>query len=149
MLEWSISGFRAHVAEVVVCGRVWPGALALVDRPHPGLGPLAALNAALHHGQDHGFDFVLTTGCDIPVYPSAEIERLVAAAPAIIDSQPLIGCWPVTLAPSLDNYIASGARRSLYGWAEACGAAHIIAEAPILNINTRDDLTEFTASIGR
>lgn len=89
----------------------------------------------------------MTTGCDIPFYPSDEVERLIEAAPAIIESQPLIGCWPVTLAPRLADFVVSGARRSLDGWAEVCGAARITAGAPILNINTREDLATYTASI--
>lgn len=147
LIEWSIAGLRAHVAEIAVCGRQWPGVRLLDDRPHAGLGPLAALNAALHYCQDQGFDVVLTTGCDIPQYPSDAVERLIATAPAIIDGQPLIGCWPATLAHRLDDFIASSARRSVYGWADACGAVRIAAVAPILNINTRDDLAAFKASL--
>ena len=66
LLDHAIAAISPHIGQVVVCGR----AGGLADRPQRDMGPLGGLNAALHHAVDHGFAGVLTTGCDMPVYPA-------------------------------------------------------------------------------
>lgn len=122
--------------EVIVCGR--DGGVA--DRPEGGRGPLAGLNAALHWGAAHGFDRVLSIGCDTPQVPPALLAQLIASkGPAFAMECPIIGCWPVGLAASLDHFLATDAKCSLKGWAAFTGA-HGIASAPILNVNAPADL---------
>lgn len=128
---------------LVVCGREESGFDCLADRPGPGLGPLGGLAAALHHGAAQGYDAVLSSGCDIPNLPVTLAAQLAAPeqeiGPAIVQEQPVVGLWPVSLADRLDAFLAGGGR-ALYGFAESVGARQITAEPVLMNINTPDDL---------
>jgi molybdopterin-guanine dinucleotide biosynthesis protein A len=67
---------------------------------------------------------------------------LAAARDAVIvDDLPIIGGWPASLAPDLDRFITTDARRSMRGWAVAAGARSIAAPA-IANINAPGDLEQ-------
>ncbi|QGP79032.1 molybdenum cofactor guanylyltransferase [Sphingobium sp. CAP-1] len=137
LLDHAIAGLTPHVAEVVICGRT--GGLA--DRPHPDMGPLGGLNAALHHALSHGFTGVLTTGCDMPHYPDALPAALIGDKAAILHGQQLLGWWPATLAFELDAHLGEENNRSIYGWLDRIGAR--IVEMPDLvlpNINRPEDL---------
>ncbi len=127
---------------VVICGRRhrhWPW---LADRPAPGLGPLGGLGAALHHAANHGFDRVVCIGCDTPLIPRPLLRDLAKARDAVIvDDLPIIGGWPASLAPDLDRFIETDARRSMRGWAIAAGARLITAPS-IANINAPGDLEQ-------
>lgn len=126
-------------AEVVVCGRAFASYRSLPDRPAPDFGPLGGLNAALGHAHAHGFDGVLATGCDMPVFPADLAARLIGAEAAIVAGQYLMGWWPAALAPMLDAHLRDTPDRSVRNWLAA--AQPRIVEGPILpNINTPDDL---------
>lgn len=122
---------------LVVVGRVhhwWPG---LDDRPKGGEGPLAGLNAALHHAVANGFDAVLTAPCDAPDMPGNLLD-LLSPGPSVLTDHPVIGLWPATLAPSLDAWLASG-ERAVRGFVRHVGARQIAAP-PLRNINRPQDL---------
>lgn len=132
-----------QVATVVVCGGadLLPGLPHLSDRPAPGMGPLGGLAAALFHAHTHGFDGVVSVGCDTPVLPADLVVQLRAdGGAAYLEAIPLIGWWPSALSPALDAFVVEDARRSLRGWAAAAGAAAIATRVPIANINTPEDL---------
>jgi molybdopterin-guanine dinucleotide biosynthesis protein A len=103
------------------------------------LGPLGGLNAALHHAAANGFDAVLSAGCDIPNLPSNLAEQLQGEGAAIVQSQPVVGLWPVSLAAPLDAYISEGGR-ALYGFAERVGARQVAIDPPLMNVNRPEDL---------
>ncbi|MFC3440684.1 molybdenum cofactor guanylyltransferase [Sphingobium rhizovicinum] len=141
LLDHAMAGLAPHVADVVLCGR--EGGLA--DRPHPDMGPLGGLNAALHHALSHGFIGVLTTGCDMPFYPAELPAALIGDKPAVLQGQQLLGWWPATLAFELDAHLDEENNRSIYGWLERIGAR--IVEVPGLtlpNINRPEDLAALT-----
>lgn len=122
---------------LVVVGRVhgwWP---SLDDRPQGSEGPLAALNAALHHGAAEGFDAVLSAPCDMPDLP-ADLIQLLGEGPAVLADHPIVGVWPVSLAPLLDQWLASG-ERAVRGFADHV-VARRIAAPPLRNINRPEDL---------
>lgn len=127
-----------QVEAVVSCGRPLLDLAGLADRPHPGLGPLAGLNAALHAAQARGLDAVLSAPCDTPFLPADLRERL-GGGPAFMAELPVAGLWPAALADDLDRYLAEDARRSVRGWGERVGA-RAVAFGTILNINTPADL---------
>ncbi|MBB3912080.1 molybdenum cofactor guanylyltransferase [Sphingomonas desiccabilis] len=132
-----------QVAEVAVCGGapLLPDRLHLPDRPAPGLGPLGGLAAALAHARQHGFDGVVSVGCDTPLLPDDLVARLRAPGGAsFLEAMPLIGWWPGALAPTLDAFVATDPRRSLRGWGTAAGATPLALPRPIPNINTPGDL---------
>jgi len=128
---------------VLVCGREEPGFTCVPDMPDPNMGPLGGLNAALDHAIDAGFSHVLSTSVDVPNLPTDLAIRLreseAGQGAAIVESQPVIGLWPVALTPLLRTYLHEG-RRSLYGFAEMAQAQRIAIDPPLLNINAPQDL---------
>lgn len=140
LLAHALAALRQEAPEVVVCGRDWPGVPSLPDL-HPGLGPLAALEAALAHATKNNFTHVLTSACDIPLLPQGLAQRL-SPAPAVASGQPLVGLWPARLAPALSQSLADGVRR-MQDWA---AQARTVDLGPLPNINTPEDLARFLAS---
>ncbi|WP_420144637.1 molybdenum cofactor guanylyltransferase [Sphingobium sp.] len=142
LIDHVTASLSPHVAALVICGR--SGGLA--DRPRPDMGPLGGLNAALHHALAHGFAGVLTTGCDMPVYPEALPAALIGPDAAIVQDQPLLGWWPASLAPDLDTHLDCQDDRSIRRWAIAIGARLItlrnldLANLDLPNINRPEDL---------
>lgn len=124
---------------LVVCGREEDGFTCLSDRPEPGLGPLGGLNAALHYAAANGFDAVLSAGCDIPNLPPNLAEELQGEGAAIVQSQPVVGLWPFSLAAPLDTYLSDGGR-ALYGFAESIEARQVQIDPPLMNVNRPEDL---------
>lgn len=140
LIDHAIAGLAPHVAQVVICGR----AGGLPDRPAPDMGPLGGLNAALHHALAQGFAGVLTTGCDMPLYPAELPAALIGEGAAILKGQQLLGWWPATLAPTLDAHLAEANNRSIHGWLDRIGAR--VVEIPGLelpNINRPEDLAHW------
>ena len=137
LLDHAVAGLAPHVAQVVICGR--DGGLA--DRPAPDMGPLGGLNAALYYAHIHGFAGVLTTGCDMPVYPVDLPAALIGGDAAILKGQQLLGWWPASLAPELDAHLAADNNRSIYGWLDRIGARVVEMTGLVLpNINRPEDL---------
>ena len=150
LLEHAAAAIGAHVEVVVVCGRTAEGMTGLADRPVPDMGPLGGLNAALHHARAEGLDAVLTTGCDMPVYPAALAEALVGESAAVLKGQQLAGFWPVSLADELDAHLAEKNSRSIFGWLERIGARIVEREDILLpNINRPEDLAKLAATHSR
>ncbi|WP_109809516.1 molybdenum cofactor guanylyltransferase [Sphingosinithalassobacter portus] len=135
-----------HVAEclarqcddVIVCGRDWPGRVAVADRPGPDLGPLGGLNAALHHAAEQGYDAVLSAGCDTPQLPDDLAARFGSGG--YYADLPVIGLWPAALAPDLDRHLAQGGNRAVRRWASRTGLNALSGGATLANINYPDDL---------
>lgn len=141
LLDRAISSLSAHVATVVVCGREVAGTACLADRPRHGLGPLGGLNAALHHAATQGLDGVLTTGCDMPIFPDELATALIGPGPAALRGQHLAGYWPAELAAALDRHLATAEDRSLFAWFRIARPREVaLPGIAIPNINTRDDL---------
>jgi molybdopterin-guanine dinucleotide biosynthesis protein A len=134
-----------HVAEVVVCGRSFPGMRALADRPAPHLGPLGGLNAALQYARDHDFAAVLTIGCDMPILPVDVACALIeGGGPAIVEGQFLLGYWPSTLAGRLDSHLQNSGDRSMRGWLSLIDP-RLVAAPMLPNVNYPEDLARLTA----
>ncbi|MBP2276316.1 MULTISPECIES: formate dehydrogenase accessory sulfurtransferase FdhD [Sphingomonas] len=155
LAEWNGAPLLAHCAaalspqvdHVVLCGRVWDGLESVADRPEPGLGPLGALNAALHYAAVHGYDAVLTVPVDVHPLPTTLRRLLEGAGAAVLDRQTAIGWWPTSLAIRLDTHIATGAR-SLESWIALTDARRIDdTELGLVNINRPDDLAHLTAAV--
>lgn len=130
---------RAQCRQVVVCGRNEAQFTCIPDLPEAGLGPLGGLNAALCHASGEGFTHVLSAGVDAPDLPYDLAQTLAGEGAAIAQSQPVVGLWPVELAPDLASFIEEGGR-ALYGFAESVGARRIAFDPPLMNVNSPDDL---------
>lgn len=146
LLSHVIDRLKPQVDRLVVVGRNWPGCVMLHDRPEGGLGPLAALAAALAHASDQGGTDVLTSGCDLPDLPHDLAERL-GAGPAVVAGQPLLGLWPAALLPTLDDHLRAG-HRSMRSWIEATPTREVAIGRPVTNINRPADLAAFRLSAG-
>jgi molybdopterin-guanine dinucleotide biosynthesis protein A len=141
LIDRVIAALAPQCAALVIVGRAhgnWP---ALSDRPAGALGPLAGLNAALHHAATAGCDAVLCAPCDVLGLPPDLAQRL-AAGPAVIADQPVVGLWPSALAERLDGWLAAG-HRSVRGFAAAVGACAVTLPVPLANINAPDDLARW------
>ncbi len=141
LIEHVIAALRPMVDELVICGRDFGGRIGIPDRPAPGMGPLGGLNAALHHAAAHGFDVVISAGCDTPLLPGALLRQLRNSPdPAFVAALPVIGCWPARLAPALDAFMAEHRKHSIKAWADRVAAAAI--DWPVLpNVNEPGDLS--------
>lgn len=141
LLDHAIASLAPHVDAIVLCGRAGDAIPGLDDRPAAGMGPLGGINAALHHALGHGFDALLTTGCDMPVYPAALPAALIGDGPAILKGQQLLGYWPAALAPLLDAHLAAKNNRSIIGWLDQVQARVVALPGLFLpNINRPEDL---------
>jgi molybdopterin-guanine dinucleotide biosynthesis protein A len=69
-----------------------------------------------------------------------DVCAALAPAPAFVESQPVIGLWPVAALPALEAILLGTGKHSLRAFAAACGARGVsLAHAPA-NINTTADL---------
>ena len=140
LVDRVVAALSPQVDAVVIVGR----AGGLADRPAGGLGPLAGLNAALHHARATDYDWVVTVPCDAPLLPHDLVARLRGEGPRFAADMPVIGWWPATLADRLDTHLAASDDRSMRGWARAIGAVAVDL-GPIANVNTPADLAKLNA----
>lgn len=145
LIDHAVATLRAQTEGLVVCGREWPGLVALADRPLADCGPLGGLNAALHHAAASGFDAVLCIPLDVHPLPRDLRARLEGEGARVLAAQHAIGFWPAALAGALDAHLARG-HRAIGGWVAHTGAVRVPdAELGLVNINTRDDLAGLAA----
>lgn len=143
LIDRAIADLSACVDTVAVCGREIEGLLSLPDRPRADMGPLGGLNAALHHAASHGFAGVLSTGCDMPVFPRDLAAALIGEGAAIVEGQQLLGYWPSRLASVLDTHLAAETDRSIRAWLAVAQPRSIALDMSLPNINTPADLERF------
>lgn len=115
LIDHAIDALAYQVDVLVICGRWEEGLLSLDDQPHPGLGPLGGLNAALRHANANGFEAVLSTPADVVPLPSDLLSRLHCPGPTHLFNQHAVGCWPASLADALSEHLAQG-NRSVKSW---------------------------------
>lgn len=131
------AALAAETPHLRITGRSWPGCERLDDLPHPGLGPLGGLAAALAHARARCFDAVLAAPCDMPRLPHG-LAALLAPAPAVALGQPVLGLWPAALADALVGHLTGG-NRALLGWVAAAGA-RTVDLGLLANVNTPGEL---------
>lgn len=132
----TLSGWCEHV---VVAGRETAPAPTLPDWPRAGMGPLAGLAAALRFAQDEGYEAVLSCGVDAAVLPE-DLLRLLSPGPSCLAEQPVIGLWPLSCVPALEELLHEEWPHSLYRFAASIGARAVETSEPVPNINTPADL---------
>lgn len=142
LIEHAAAWLAARTDHVVTCGRSVEGLVTVADRPVPGLGPLGGLCGALHWAAHHGFDHVLTVGCDTPLLPDNLLARLREGGDAAyVAALPIVSLWPAAAHAALDAWLARDGRRSVRDFAAHIGAQSIELPEPIANVNTQEDLT--------
>ncbi len=118
-------------------------------------GPLSGILSALHWAAPLGATAVVSVPVDGPFLPPDLVPRLcLAAGPqgvALAASHgtlhPTFGLWPVTLAPALAAFLASGAKARVRSFAmdHGAGTADFPDDLAFANANTPDDITRFAA----
>ena len=122
------------------------------------LGPLSGILAGLRRAAGQGADALVSAPVDAPFLPGDLTPRLILAAggPGLAIARagerlhPAFGLWPVSLAPALEAFLASGAKPKVMDFA----AAHHAAIAPFpddgafLNLNTPQDLAAAEVLLG-
>lgn len=139
LIDRVAAALSAQCECVVVCGREEAGFACIPDWPEAGLGPLGGLEAALRHAGERGFAQVLSAGVDVPDLPFDLTATLAGAGAAIVESQPVVGLWPVSAAPLLEAFMAAGGR-SLYRFADHAGARRVELPRALMNVNRPEDL---------
>lgn len=140
LITHCVAKLSPQVDGLVICGRSFDGIVSLTDRPGPGLGPLSAINAALHYAAAHDFQALLSVPVDVHPLPDTLRVMLCGAGPGVLDRQTAIGWWPIALAPDLDAHIAQGSR-SLESWIEVTRCRRVPdAALALVNINRPEDL---------
>lgn len=139
LIDGVAAALLAQCEALVVCGREERGFACIPDWPEPGTGPLGGLAAALRHAGEQGFTHVLSAGVDVPDYPHNLAATLAGEGAAIVESQPVVGLWPVAAGGSLEAFLTNGGR-SLYRFADHIGARRIALPRPLMNVNRPEDL---------
>lgn len=141
LMQRAIDSLSGWCAQVVVAGREQAPVPVVADWPRGGMGPLGGIAAALHLARDQGFAAVLTCGVDSVDLP-ADLPALLHPAPACLQSQPVVGLWPVQAAAVLDAILLGEGRHSLRRFATAVGARLVRIGHEPDNINTPEDLAD-------
>lgn len=125
------------------------------DQP---LGPLSGILAGLRWAAAQGADALVSAPVDAPFLPGDLTPRLILAAdgPHLAIARagerlhPAFGLWPVSLAPTLADFLTSGAKPKVMDFAAAHHAA--VAGFPddgaFTNLNTPQDLAAAEALLG-
>ena len=132
---------------VIVAGRAEAPAPTVPDAPRPGMGPLGGLLAGLHYAQDENFGSVLTCGVD-SVHLPPDLLDMLTPAPAYLESQPVIGHWPVGAAATVERILAGDGKHSMMALVEAIGARPVKAAHLSANINTPAELAAAEKNYG-
>jgi molybdenum cofactor guanylyltransferase len=140
LIDHAIDALRPIVHDVIVVGGSREGLSSIADRPAIGAGPLGGLCAAIYHASLHGYAGVLTTGCDVPVFPQDLANALIGPTPAIVRGHQIVGWWPAGLLQQLDDWLAEQSDHAVIAFARAAGARIVEAGAELPNVNRREDL---------
>jgi molybdopterin-guanine dinucleotide biosynthesis protein A len=132
----TLSGWCEYV---IVAGRETAPAPTVPDWPHPSMGPLGGIAAALRLARDENYEAVLTLGVDSLGLPE-NLPSLLSPGPAYVESQPVVGLWPTGAVDAIETLLLSDGKHSMLAFAGAVGATAVKIDAKPANINTPADL---------
>ncbi len=152
LIEWVIGALLQQGTEILISANDNQDALSNLGYPVipdllPGYaGPLAGLQAAMHHTTS---EWVASVPCDTPFLPDDLIARLLAAlgnaeaAVAVVNGrrQPAIALYRKSVLPKLNAYLDSGERK-VAGWLDQLQVHEAVFEETeaFLNINSLEEL---------
>lgn len=139
LLLLAVDALSGWCERVIVVGREEAPAPTIPDWPHPDMGPLGGLAAALRYARDEGYVSVLTCGVDAARLPE-NLAALLSPAPSCLADQPVIGLWPADAAPLVEDLLLGSERKSMYHFAELARARLVKLDRAVPNINTPQDL---------
>ncbi|WP_447756946.1 molybdenum cofactor guanylyltransferase [Sphingopyxis fribergensis] len=140
LLDHAVAALRPYCDAVVVVGRD-----EIADWPRPGMGPLGGIAGALIHAADQGFDRVLTASVDCVRLPG-DLSSLLEPAPAFLETQPVIGLWPVASIGELRAILEDGSDLAVRAFARRIGARAAQSGFVPPNINSSADLDRLAGS---
>jgi len=140
LLDHALAALRPHCDAVIVVGR---GEIA--DWPRADMGPLGGIAGALIHAADQGFDRVLTAPVDCVRLPD-DLRTLLEPAPAFLETQPVIGLWPVASIDDLRTILEDGHNLAVRAYARRIGARAVSSDFVPPNINSAADLDRLARS---
>jgi len=138
LLEHALAALRLHCDAVIVVGR---GEVA--DWPRADMGPLGGIAGALIHAADHGFDQLLTAPVDCVRLPG-DLRALLEPAPAFLETQPVIGLWPVAALRDLRAMLEDAGDLAVKAFARRIGARAVQSDFVPPNVNSIADLDRLT-----
>ena len=140
LLDHASAALRPHCDALVVVGR---GEIA--DWPRAGMGPLGGIAGALIRAADAGFDQLLTAPVDCVRLPD-DLGALLGPAPTFLNTQPVIGLWPVAALDALRAMLEDASDLAVRAYARRIGARPVSSDFVPPNINTTADLDRLAAS---
>ena len=142
LLDHVLAALRPHCDTVVIVGRD-----DVADWPRPDMGPLAGIAGALIHAADQGFDQVLTAPVDCVRLPGG-LRALLEPAPAFLETQPVIGLWPIASIGELRAILEDGSDLAVKAFARRIGARAVKSAFVPPNINSVADLDRLAGDAG-
>lgn len=138
LLDHAVAALGAHCDALVVVGR---GEIA--DWPRADMGPLGGIAGALIHAAERGFDQLLTAPVDCVRLPG-DLRGLLEPAPAFLETQPVIGLWPVGSIGELRILLEDGSDLAARTFARRIGARMVASDFVPPNVNSAADLDRLT-----
>jgi molybdopterin-guanine dinucleotide biosynthesis protein A len=138
LLDHAAAALRPHCDAVVVVGRG-----EIVDWPRPDMGPLGGIAGALIHAADRGYDQLLTAPVDCVRLPG-DLRALLEPAPSFLETQPVIGLWPVAALRDLRAMLEDAGDLAVKAFARRIGARAAASDFVPPNVNSTADLDRLT-----
>lgn len=135
LLDHALAALRAHCDAIIIVGR----GDGIADWPRPDMGPLGGIAGGLGHAADTGFDQLLTAPVDCVRLPP-DLRALLDPAPAFLETQPVIGLWPVATLPMLRAMLEEASDLAVRAYARRIGARAVASDFVPPNINSIADL---------
>ncbi len=138
LLDHAAEALGPHCDALVVVGR---GEIA--DWPRPDMGPLGGIAGALIHAAERGYDQLLTAPVDCVRLPG-DLRALLEPAPAFLETQPVIGLWPVAALDALRAMLEDGGSLAVKAFVGRIGACAVASDFVPPNVNSAADLNRLT-----
>jgi molybdopterin-guanine dinucleotide biosynthesis protein A len=138
LLDHASAALRPHCDALVIVGR---GEIA--DWPRPDMGPLGGIAGALIHAAERGYDRLLTAPVDCVRLPD-DLRALLEPAPAFLETQPVIGLWPVAALDALRAMLDDANNLAVKAFARRIGARAVQSDFAPPNVNSAADLDRLT-----
>lgn len=146
LLDHAAEALGRVCKEFVIVGRDVPNIRSIADWPGPNMGPLGGLAGALRFADAHGFENVLSVPVDCVSLPQ-ELLEILAPSPSCLAGQPVIGLWPVSGIPILEEILLGDHGRSMRTFANLLEARLVESGFDPPNINSRADLERMMRSL--
>lgn len=138
LLDHAAAALGPHCDAVVVVGR---GEIA--DWPRADMGPLGGIAGALIHAAERGYDQLLTAPVDCVRLPG-DLRGLLEPAPAFLETQPVIGLWPVAALDALRPMLDDAGDLAVKAFARRIEARAVASDFVLPNVNSIADLDRLT-----